>query len=182
MLRQMDMYSFVRCKCNLLLVLMGYVALASLSAFFFFIWLWLKSPQTWPWSWLVQLCCCPQLTRLITPFSPPLSRLSPLLSLRVCFVWQQQPQWWSGWRTVWIKKQSTTASSAWTLTLWPVMMCPFLFPLYFLLVEFEFLFTVQPTLAAHSNNPVPLLFAPNTAPIAASSNVKSIISCVIEIF
>lgn len=50
-------------------------------------------------------------------FSLSYSRPSPFLCLRGCSVWQQQPQWWRGWRPVWIKKQSTTASSAWTLML-----------------------------------------------------------------
>lgn len=74
------------------------------------------------------LCCSPQPTHLMAPFPPSLSRPSPLLYLRVCFVWQLQPRWWRGWRSVWIKAWSTTASSAWILMQWPVMLCPFFSP------------------------------------------------------
>lgn len=81
------------------------------------------------------------------PHGPP-SASSPL---RVCFAWQQPPPWWRGWRPVWTRGRWTTASSAWTLTPWPVRtdrcVCSF-FPS-----------VIQPTrLVLLITYPLPLLF------------------------
>lgn len=140
---------------------------------------------TWTRHGRVSLLLSPALP--LNPSSSP-SLSSSSSSLRACFVWRRQPQWWRGWRPAWIKKWSTTASSAWTLTLWLVVMCPFHFPFYFLLPFYLWSLTfccghraANVTLAAHSDYSVPLLFAPNTAPAAASINAKRLISCVVTV-
>lgn len=95
-----------------------------------FVWmcLWLQSTRpglgfdwTLAWHWL-QPYRHPAVA--LNPSSSP-SLSFPFLFFhapRVSFVWRRQPQWWRGWKHVWITEQLTTVSSAWTLTLWPVRM------------------------------------------------------------